>query len=244
MAEREKQIISEARITLNDTEKLRWSDKRLFQLLSNAQQEMCRDVPLIVRQATINTHPGQTEYRLPPDAIKLLTVRTDTRVLDVVSMEELDRVAPSWEDDIGVTYQAIVMNNLSQSTIRPYPKLPDTYDESVPLKIRYSVKPQELGYKEDSEGNGDTEIELSISNMWDTALIQYVISKAFIDYGDTTSLSRAQVADGLYMKELGRAFKLAKKAYSKKIVTTGFSNKVARTRFTQRNTYGSSCYRY
>ena len=244
MPKREIDIIDEARVTLNDVDKHRWTDKRLLKLLDDGQQEICREIPLITKKVTINTVPGQEEYRLPNGAIKVLTARSGGRSIDPVSMEELDHNNPEWEEAYGNQYTALVVNNLSQHIVRPYPLMSIEYTGvNLDIKIRYSAKPILLGYSEPVEPNlPDTEEELVISDMWDIALIQYVIAKAFIDYGDESSLSRAQVASGLYLDVVVRAQKLSRKSFSKRTVTTPFQGKVARTSLG--GYYGSSNSRY
>ena len=238
MAQRELDLIAEARITLNDVNKHRWEDKRLMKLLCDAQQEFCRMVPLIVRKTTINTSYGQEEYRLPEDAIKILTARAGGHSLTKTSMEEMDFENPEWEDLTSSSYTHLIVNNLSQQVVRPYPKLSEgapTVESTI--KIRYSAKPDLLGWDED---NQDSENELEVSDIWDYALVQYVISKAFIDYGDESSLSRAQVAQGLYMSVMKDAQRKAKKGFSKRVITTGYQGRTAVTYNTNGVRYGRS----
>lgn len=234
MAQRELNIITEARVTLNDNTKDRWSDKRLLKLLDDAQQEICREIPLITKKVTINTAPGQETYGLPNGAIKTLTARSDGKTIEIISMEELDHNNPEWEEATGNQYTNLVVNNLSQHIIRPYPLLSEG---SKAIKIRYSALPISLGYADDN-----TVEELTISNMWDYALTQYVISKAFIDYGDESSLSRSQVAQGLYLAVVDKAAKLSRKSFSKRVITTGYQGRVATTN--RGEYYGSSNSRY
>ena len=242
MGLREQDIISEARITLNDINKQTWTDKRLFKLLDNAQQEICREIPLITRKVTLNTFPGQEEYRLPSDCIKVLTARSGGRSLTTISMEELDRNNPEWEDVTSSQYSNLVVNNLTQHVVRPYPLMTEGYEGiNLAIKLRCSAKPILLGYVE-TETTTDTEEELVIEEMWDYALTQYVISKAFIDYGDASALSRAEVANALFLAVVGKAAKLSKKSFSKRVITTGYQGRVANTN--NGEDYGRSNIRY
>ena len=235
MAEREQGIVAEARITLNDVEKHRWTDERLFKLLDDAQQEVCRNVPLIAKKVTINTSIGTDEYRLPTDCLKVLTARSGGLSISTISMEELDHNNPGWEDTVGSQYTHLVVNNLSQQTIRPYPLMATGYTGmNLDIKIRYSAKPINLGFEID-----DSMEELAISDTWDYGLTQYIISKAFIDYGDESSLSRAQIADSLYNGIIGKARQDSRKSFSKRVVTTGYQGRVARGEY-----YGSGNCRY
>lgn len=236
---REQDIVNEARITLNDVDKQRWADKRLLKLLDDAQQEICREVHLISQTVTINTSSGQAEYKLPRDCIKVLTVRSGGRSVATASMEELDRDNPEWEDVVSNQYTHLVVNNLTQLTIRPFPLMsPDYVGVNTQIKVRYSAKPVVLGYVEVEDEDDTTKEELTISSTWDYALTQYIISKAFIDYGDESSLSRAQVAGTLYLDIMTTASDLARRSFSRRQVTTSYQGRVSNTY--RGDNYGSS----
>ena len=222
MAEREMRIIAGARITLNDlAESLpRWSNTRLVSLLSDAQEEMCKGMPLLTRKATINTVAGQEEYRLPIDSISLIRASSEGIALPLISYDVIERSNAGWEDDKGNAFTSIIVNALSQQTIRPYPLI----SASKPLKVRYQALPERITYNLDDE---DTNEELTIDSMWDVGLKQYIVAMAFLDYGDPASISRSQVAMGLYNKEFQSAKSLSKKSFSKNVRTTDFQAKVS-----------------
>ena len=234
MAQRELDILAEARITLNDvsTSSPRWSDERLMQLLSNGQDDMCRNIPMVVNKANITTVGGQEEYKLPSDSVKLIrassyvndgsSIPTKTiNKLTLISYDEIERDNPEWESDYSSDFSAIVVNALSQQTIRPYPLLATDVAYSKIIRCSYQAMPVKLGWYED-----DSVEELTINEMWDYGLTQYVVGMAFLDYGDASSISRSQVALGLYGKEAMKAEKLAKKSFTKRVVTTGYQAKV------------------
>jgi len=218
---REDNIIKKARITLNDTNEdlYRWSNERLMSLLNEAQNDMCRNIPMIVNRASINTVDGQEEYKLPYGSIKLITAFSDKIPLQLVSYDEIERSYPEWETDSADSYTAIIVNALSQRVIRPYPICGNKM-----IKIRYQSMPIQLGW---DELTNDIKEELAIDDMWDMGLKQYVIAYAFLDYGDESSISRAQLALGLYGKEFKRAENLARKSFSKRNPTTGYQARVS-----------------
>ena len=230
MAQRELDIIAEARITLNDVDAdaPRWTTKRLMQLLSEGQEDMCRTIPLIVRKTQIHTVEGQLEYMLPVDAVKLIRVSAEGSPLTIISYDDIERDNPDWEEDTSASFSAVLVNALSQQTIRPYPIITN----STTLKLRFSSLPIRLKWVED---NLDCENELSISPMWDNALKQYIIGMAFLDYGDESSISRGQLALGLYGKDYNRAEKLSRKSFSKKATTTMYQAKVSTQNYGGRN---------
>ena len=237
MGDRENKILAKARVTLNDLgSSPRWSDETLMGLLSDGQDDMCKSIPMIARKATINTSIGQEEYRLPSDSVKLLSARSNGIPLTITSYDEIERDNAEWETDTG-SYTNVIVNALSQQVIRPYP-LPSDESEKA-IKVRYQAMPIRLGWE-----NDDSLEELAIDTMWDFGLRQYVIAMAFVDYGDESSLSRSQIAMGLYNKEYTRASKLAQKSFAKRALTTGYQAKVVNTRYLGRYDGRSSRRRY
>jgi len=234
MADRELKILAKARITLNDLNDAnpRWSNERLMELLSDGQDDMCKSIPMISKKAIINTVSGQEEYNLPNGSVKLLSANAVGLPLTITSYDEIERDYPEWEDLRASAFTNIVVNALSQNVIRPYPALAEN-TTSIPIKVRYQAMPVVLGWVAPTEQQdiGDSEEELTINDMWDFALRQYVIGMAFLDYGDEASISRSQVALSLYNKEFARAKKLASKSFAKRVRTTGFQAKVANSRY-------------
>ncbi len=236
MAERELDIIEQARITLNDTNanNYRWSTARLMQLLTDAQDDMCENAPMLVRKYNVTTVSGEEEYTLPSDCVKLLHASSyvddgspmPTKTISpihITSYDEIERDNPSWESDFSSDFSRIVVNALSQNVIRPYPRLAEDTAYSKVIKTRYQATPVDLGWDDVAE---DSIEELEINPMWDAGLKQYVIAMAFLDYGDEASTTRANTALALYNKVVAKAQKLAKKGFAKRVVTTGYRARV------------------
>jgi len=234
MAERELDIIAQARITLNDTNEnnFRWTTARLMQLLSDGQDDMCENAPMIVRKFNVTTIPGKAEYMLPDDCVKLLhassyiddgsALPTKTvEPLKISSYDEIERDNPSWESDYSSSFTHLIVNALSQNSIRTYPILASDVAYTKVIKTRYQATPVALGWE-----NEDSIEELEISSMWDFGLTQYIIGMAFLDYGDEASTTRANTALALYNKVVVKAKKLAKKGFGKRVVTTGYQARV------------------
>lgn len=219
MGARELEIIDRARTTLNDINVTspRWTTKRLMQILQDGQEDMCKDIPMIVNKATIHMVGGVNEAHLPDKAVKLLTATYDERALEILAYDEIEQYNTNWEYDVGHRYSAILTNALSQHVIRPYPIV----ESSKPIYVKYRSMPTELGWNEELQ---DSMEELQISSMWNYALRQYVIGMAFLDYGDESSNSRSVSSLGLYFKEFKKAEKLAKSSFSKRSRATEFQS--------------------
>ena len=238
MAERELDIIAQARITLNDTNEnnFRWTTTRLMQLLQEGQEDLCRNAPMIVRKYNITTVAGKAEYTLPNDCVKILHASSYTNdgssmptktmtPLKISSYDEIERDNPTWESDYSSDFSHLIVNALSQNEIRTYPILAQDVAYSKIINTRYQATPVPLGWEED-----DSIEELEVNSMWDFGLKQYIIAMAFLDYGDEASTTRASTATALYNKVVVKAKKLAKKGFGKRVVTTGYQAKVSNYR--------------
>ncbi len=236
MAQRELDIVAEARVTLNDGDPNgeRWTTERLLKLLDDGQKSMCRELSFIVRKSPLQTSAGQEEYSTPEGCIILMSATAGGRTLEFTSFEELDRVNPDWENDTASKYTHIVVNKLSQNTIRPYPRLTGEAEaDASRINLRYSVLPDSLGYVEPTGGlpTGDTVNQLQIASLWDYGLTQYVIGNAFIDYGDAGSTSRAGVALNNFATQLSRASQIISRK-ARRITTTAYQGGVASSNHT------------
>ena len=239
MAQRELSIIANARITLNDVkvDNPRWTTERLMGFLNEAQDTMCKGIPLLTNKVTINTVVGQDTYRLPTDSIKLLRASSEGIPLTITSYDEIEEAIPDWEEDTASSFRSVIVNALSQQEIRPYPLT----SVSKPIKARYHMRPVALGWDTTAL---DSMEELSISDMWDEGLKQFIIGQAFLDYGDEASNSRASTALGLFKTEYAQALKLSKSSFSKRVRTTGYQAKVASLNYGGRHGSGNCRFGY
>lgn len=123
---RSQNIIDEARLTLADPDKTRWSDQRLLALLNTAQNEIATKCQLIKRTVILPVFKGQATYVLPDDIIWLERAYYDgkpLRMLDYKSVDNFNR------DREGVP-SAIIFNKHPQNQVVLYPK-PNTTSESL-----------------------------------------------------------------------------------------------------------------
>jgi len=67
--EREDDIIEDIRVALNDADpsNYRWEKARLLKFLSNAQENLCRDVKLITNKVEVLVYSGQEFYEIADD---------------------------------------------------------------------------------------------------------------------------------------------------------------------------------
>lgn len=87
---RAQQIIDEARLTLADPDKSRWSDQRLLMLLNVAQVEIASKAFLVKRTVTLPVFKGQASYVLPDDIIWLERAYYNSAPLRMLDYRQVD----------------------------------------------------------------------------------------------------------------------------------------------------------
>lgn len=109
---RVQQIIVNARRTLADPQKQRWSDKTLLCYLNEGLVDFCSRTRILRKKATITLTSHEALFDLPKDCWQVLRVSYKNRVLPIVTREELDtkplpnylaawRPGPNWADNSG-----------------------------------------------------------------------------------------------------------------------------------------------
>ena len=143
---RSQNIIDEARLTLADTDKTRWSDQRLLALLNTAQNEIATKCQLIKRTVILPVFKGQATYVLPDDIIWLERAYYNgqpLRMLDYKSVDNFNR------DREGVP-SAIIFNKHPQNQVVLYPKPMTTSESQIDLPddiLGVATDIEELGVK-------------------------------------------------------------------------------------------------
>jgi hypothetical protein len=142
-------IIKKARTVLADPDKDRWSDDRLLELVSDAQEDIVIKAELLKTSISIPLVVGQAMYTLPEDCFFIRRASVRDREIPIVSYGKLDEKARKervnndtsnywerhtsnsnvnenyinsvWESDEGAYVEALVHDNRSPLDIRVYP---------------------------------------------------------------------------------------------------------------------------
>jgi len=217
---REMGIINSARVTLNDIKvNPIYTTQRLMRILNDAQQTMCKAVPLLTENKIFNLVGGMKTYRLPDNSVKLLTANYDEVAIPIMSYEDIESIDRGWSNNVGSSVTSVLVDALNQQEIRPYPLTSGNH----PLNVKYQALPIDLGWDETVNSNIET---LRIASMWDEAMTNYIIFKALIDYGDADSAVRADTIRREFELALVKAMKLSKKSFAKRVLTTKYQASV------------------
>lgn len=154
-------IISRVRTIAGDIAVNQFTDQNIIDWINDAQRECVTDNLLLQKTATQNTINGTAGYTLPPDILKLHSIKYDNSKLRVVTQEEFDE---SWSDD-GTIKGTPTIANLWAGTLNLYP----TPDSVKQLQILYIRSPVDT-----SIANQGNELELPV--LYHRRIVDYCLA--------------------------------------------------------------------
>lgn len=120
-------ILAKVRSSLADPSSSRWSDERLYSLISEAQDELALRASLIRKKTTIAVLENSSTQYYPADLITMTrVVDSDKNLLPLVTYDQLDEKDLYWEVATGTEVEGIAYNNCSSIDYRVYPILVNT----------------------------------------------------------------------------------------------------------------------
>lgn len=149
-------ILKNARYSLADPAKERYSDERLLVLLDEAHKDFAKETKLLKAEVEIPIFAGQTLYSLPDDVYQILRCSSNSLVLPMTSFDEMDQFAKkqwtqqtgydgisnnpnyallydtlgfAWENVTGNRIEAVVIDKRMVNQIRIWP-IPTGTDET------------------------------------------------------------------------------------------------------------------
>lgn len=114
-------ILDNARGSLADPHKERWSDDRLLSLLSKAQIDFAKESRLFIARAAITIQLNNPDYDLPDDAFLLVRAVGPNGRIPLISSYDLDRRDPDWQTKTGTEIEALVYDLQTPNKFRLYP---------------------------------------------------------------------------------------------------------------------------
>lgn len=192
-------LLSKAATILQDTSNVRWTVSELLGWLNDGQ----RDLVALKPNANTKNTPVQlvqgTKQSLPSDAVSLLDVirnmgtdgSTPGKAIRLVSREIIDNQVPDWHSS---TANAVV-RHFTYSPFDPknyyvYPPQPASSRGYV--EILYSASPANCT----SDGN------IQLDDVYATALMNYVIAKAYAKDAEYANGAQASAYMGMFTASL------------------------------------------
>lgn len=178
-------VLSRARILLNDQDGTRWLDTELVSWLNDAQKLIAMTRPdASVSNSTV-TLVGGTKQALPTGGFRLLDVIRNIltngsggRSIRIVDREVLDSQDPMWHASTqSGTIKHFIYDNRDPKTYYVYP----ASAAGTKIEIMYSVSPTEIVYNgtDSSTIAASLAAVLTVSDIYLEAVLNYVMYRAY-----------------------------------------------------------------
>lgn len=123
-----RQIIEDARYSLADPLKERWSDERLIRLLSRGQKDIARETKLLKGEVELVLLPDKAVYQLPEDLWLIKRAAFGKVVLPLNSYDAMDCMDPAWFSRKGPKVECLIYDIRNIHEIRVWPTPNDEID--------------------------------------------------------------------------------------------------------------------
>ena len=211
-------IIDKARVQLADpaTGDERYSDARLLQAVSEAQQIIVVETNNVRTSVDIPLVQNQAVYTLPSDCLRPLTAEYQQKSIPLASASKKDKQSSSWRQDTGIELKEIVFDRRQHQKIRLYPIPQVDTTETIsgsPYGVITSIsgayitevngvyglastvtadsvnlKITYVQYPEDVTTTSDT---LKVPQECDNAIVHFTVASALLDNRDSESKALA-----------------------------------------------------
>lgn len=115
------EVIKDARHTLSDLGRERWTDGRLLSLLNDGLVDISKNTILYVREKYVELINNQTLYDLSSFAYKILRVEFEDKPLKQTSRNELDRINSTWQAETSEKITHYLVDKLQEGRMLVYP---------------------------------------------------------------------------------------------------------------------------
>ena len=141
MATRVEKILSNARLTLADPDKQRWTDETLLAILNEAQNDFCQETRMLHKRVDVPVLLDNPYFTLPSDCWLLTRVLYNNCRIPLVTHKEIEKtVRRCWDTERG-DIKAIVYDRRNMLEGKVYPILNEAQNEvacSFDYKPSYS----------------------------------------------------------------------------------------------------------
>jgi len=215
-------IIDNARIVLSDTNKTRYSDPVLVKYLNDGLNDFVLNTKILKERLFLELNTTAAIYDLSPYVLEFLRFQFMTKVIPVMSQEELDKLDKDWQNTTGDEVKCVTLSDMKKGFLRIYPRVTkgaDVIDQNslygglVDITINDddyqipSINDIESGLenylvvfvvkKPKTLTLSTTDSELELGSEYDLALEYYITARAL--RSDMDSLNRAFGAEQLQL---------------------------------------------
>lgn len=147
-------LITDSRVlaTDNSTERQRFSDAQIAQLLNDAQRQAISVTWCLEKSVQFELVAGTTYYSLPSDFLAFRRVTRDHMLLNEMTPAALDSKSEGWEEASGLaTYYFVNFSSPSKIGVAPFPQ---TSTDTGTIRMDYFQQPTDMSASVDQPFNG------------------------------------------------------------------------------------------
>lgn len=134
-----KEILKQARYTLSDLSKDRYSDERLLALLDQGVKDIAKNTTIFVEFSYIVIANNVVDYDFSPIATKIVRVEYLDQPVDFKTYADMDRNGRLWQHEVGDRPKAFVVDNHKRAYVKMYPIVNNAYNPYITYSSLYGI---------------------------------------------------------------------------------------------------------
>jgi len=116
-------ILTNVRDVLSDEQATRWSDDKLIRYMNSGINEIVLYTQCLKERLFLEIEENAALYDLSEYVISFLRVQYLNKAIQAKTTDELDKINPRWQDEVGVEVLYVTFNDLPDGWLRIYPKI-------------------------------------------------------------------------------------------------------------------------
>lgn len=201
-----KAVVSRASELLQDVGQVRWSAATLLGWLNDGQREIVLLRPDAGASTAVPKLVAGSRQQIPDNGVRLIGLTrnfaldgvTPGRAITIIEKEELDAVNPDWHTTAPTaSIDHYIFDGRNPLVYYVYP--PAAQDQRVELV--YQANPDDCTIN--GVGSGGSDSALSLNDIYQTALVEYLMHRAFEAQTDARDTRKASDHYKLFQQRLG-----------------------------------------
>lgn len=134
-----KEIIDDARYTLADTDKDRWSDSRLLKLLNHGISDIAKYTTLFVEDTLYKIQNNVVDIDMSNISTKIVRAEYLGVALPLYSFEQMDEKCKDWQKHRDTKVKAIVYGHQRNGLVKQYPIVENSVNDLITYTGSYGI---------------------------------------------------------------------------------------------------------
>lgn len=121
-------IISNARITLNDADKQRYTDATLVKYLNDGIKDFVLTTKILRERIFVELNTTAAIYDVSPYVLDISRVQFMKKAITAKTNEQMDKIDSEWQLAEGEEVQHVIFNDMKKGSFRIYPRVTTAAD--------------------------------------------------------------------------------------------------------------------